>query len=265
MRILDSLLRSAEEQFDAGDSDLRIDNVILGKTLYTMKGSDTVFSDMNFCLVLLEKGYGFSYFQEEIDYSLKTIVNKSVLDVIHNQPTFLEVALLDALYCLQRDRSKQVSSGKFSGPLREKARARAELLVQDIPSGARVLLLGAATEIIEAVNARGCTLQVLDLEQQKIGSVFDAVEVMPGSDSALESAIGNADYVIATGMIFVSGTADLVFELVSAADAKLILYMETGANFGPALLQHGAAKVLSEFFPFYDFYGDTSFLISKAE
>ena len=70
---------------------------------------------------------------------------------------------------------------------------------------------------------------------------------------------------IATGMIFVSETADKIFEFARKYNKHLIVFMETGSNFGPQLLKYGADTVLSEFFPFYDFYGDTKYLVSKKD
>lgn len=264
MSILADLADDARQHLSASEQDLRIDNLILGKTLYTIKGSDTVFTDMNFCLVLFENAYGFSYFQDDIDYSLSEFVNKNALEILDKEPpTYLQVAILDALFCLiNKDLLKNPLS--FKGSLREKATQRAAELLKPIPEKAKVLLLGAATEIIEEAQRKECKLRVLDLEKQKIGLELHSTNIENGEKTDIEDEIRDADYIVATGMVFVSETADKIFEFARKHNKYLILFMETGSNFGPQLLKCGAKTVLSEFFPYYDFYGDTKYSIFTA-
>lgn len=263
MNILANLIDEARRYpFDRKD-DLRIDNIILGKTLYTMKDCDEVFTDMNFCLVLFEDAYGFSYFQDKIDYSLSSFVNKNALNIIKEEiPIYLRVAVTDAMYCLI-NRKKFTDKLVFVGGIRQKAKERARALLAHVPNGAKILLLGAATEIIEEAIAKDCNLKVLDLEKQKIGLAFHSTHIESNDGTTLQKKIKETDYIVATGMIFVSETADEVFKLAIENGKSLILYMETGSNFGPQLLNYGADSVLSEFFPYYDFFGETKYLIFK--
>src|SRR3989344_2332160 len=265
MSILTNLLDKARKSLVNRENDLRVDNLIIGKTTYTIKDSETVFTDMNFCLVLLEDAYGFSYFQDEIDYSLGNFVNKNALEVVGKKiPTYLRVAIMDALFCLI---NKESFKDKliFEGNLRQKAKDRARVLLAQVPDKAKVLLLGAATEIIEEAKYKNCDLKVLDLEKQKIGLRLHSTNIESGEKTDLEIEIKEADYIVATGMIFVSGTADRIFELSRKYHKHLILFMETGSNFGPQLLEYGASIVLSEFFPYYDFYGETKYFVSQKE
>lgn len=263
MSILDNLADEAKRHFNDSEKDLRIDNLIMGKTLYTIKDSSTVFTDMNFCLVLFENAYGFSYFQDDIDYSLSEFVNRNSLEILDQKiPSYLRVAILDALFCLiNKDQQKYPLS--FKGSLREKATQRAAELLKSVPEKAKVLLLGAATEIIEEAQRKECDLRVLDLEKQKIGLELHSTNIENGEHADIEDEIRNTDYIIATGMVFVSETADKIFEFVRKHEKHLVLFMETGSNFGLQLLKHGADTVLSEFFPYYDFYGDTKYLVFK--
>lgn len=261
MNILDNLIEEARQQSSTCKDGLRIDNIIIGKTLYTMKDCDKVFTDMNFCLVLFENAYGFSYFQGEIDYSLSKFVNKNALSVLEEEmPIYFRVAIIDALYCLI---NRKILTNKlvFVGDIRQKARERARALLANITNGAKVLLLGAATEIIEEAKAKGCILKVLDLEKQKVGLKFHSAFIENSVKTDLADTIKKTDYIVATGMIFVTETADKVFELTNLYKKSLTLFMETGSNFGPQLLKYGADIVLSEFFPYYDFFGETKYLL----
>lgn len=263
MKIINELTKKAIKYFNKLDTNLRIDNIIIGKTSYTIKGSDTVFTDMNFCLVLFEDSYGFSYFQEEIDYSLSKFVNSNALDTIKLEiPNYLHIAILDAMYCLI-NRSITNNPLTFKGNLREKATFRATEILRNVPANSKIVLLGAVTEIIEEAYKKNCDISVFDLEKQKIGLKIYSKKIYSGQQSEIESAICNADFIVATGMIFVSGTADAIFEFANKHNKNLILYMETGSNFGPQLLEYGAKQVISEFFPFYDFHGDTKYLLSS--
>lgn len=264
MSILSNLLAEAKRCLvNCEDNSIRIDNLIIGKTLYTIKDSERVFTDMNFCLVLFEDAYGFSYFQDDIDYSLSRFVNKSALQIIDEElPVYLRVAIIDALFCLI-NKDSNTDRLVFTGNLRQKAKMRAETLLEQISDRSRILLLGAATEIIEEAKRKNCDLTVLDLNKQKIGLQLCSAEIENADQINLEKEVQETDYIVATGMIFVSETADEIFKLSINNNKKLILFMETGSNFGPQLLDHGASTVLSEFFPYYDFYGETKYLVSK--
>lgn len=262
MNILETLLSNGTHSLAQEAENLRIDNIILGKSLYTIKDCDSVFTDMNFCLVLLENAYGFSYFQEEIDYDLSKFVNKEIPEILKEDiPLYMRVALADAMYCLLNKEDIERASSFFVGDLREKARQRAIKLMDQIPPGSRVLLIGAATEIVDEAAARDIDLSVLDLEPQKIGLQISSRIVESGAGSDIAERIKSAQYIIATGMIFVSNTADAIFGLAIENEVNLIMYMETGSNFGQQLLDFGASAVLAEYFPFYDFYGKTKYAL----
>ncbi len=262
MSILETLLSKGTHSLAQKTENLRIDNIILGKSLYTIKNCDSVFTDMNFCLVLLENAYGFSYFQEEIDYGLSKFVNNEIPDILKEDiPLYMRVALADAMYCLLNEEDIEHVPSFLVGNLREKARQRASKLMDQIPSGSSVLLIGAATEIIEEAAARDIDLSVLDLEPQKIGLQISSKTIEHGAGSDITERIKSAQYIIATGMIFVSNTADVVFSLAIENEVNLIMYMETGSNFGQQLLDFGASAVLAEYFPFYDFYGKTRYTL----
>lgn len=260
MNILDRLIEKARDLLSE-ESSLRVDNVILGKTLYTMKNCDKVFSDMNFSLVLLEDAYGFAYFQEEINYVIGKYVNKSIFDILKDDiPLYFKVALIDALYCLI-NKKRQQEHLHFSGNLREKAEARAKILLSYIPENSKVLLLGAVTEIIEESKQKNVNLKVLDLEPQKVGLQFSETKIESNISTNLLELIKNVDYILTTGMVFVTDTADYIFKIAKENNVKIIMYMESGSNFGRELIDMGAHVVLSEFFPYYDFYGDTKYFV----
>lgn len=243
---------------------LRVDNIIIGQSIYTMKGVDGNFDDMYFCLLLLENAYGFSYFQGKPNIKLiRQFVDKDITNIMDctKTPLYFKVAALDALYCLIN--KKSMTQHKFlKGNLRSKAKQRAKQLVKDIPPKSKVLLVGAVTEIIEEANNQGLNLSVVDLENTKIDLIIDKTIVNDGRNKIINK-IRQSDYVVVTGMAFSTDTADKIIRVCQENGIKSIFFMQTGANFGNKLIDFGVDKVLSEYFPFYDFHGDTKYSVFK--
>lgn len=236
----------------------RIDNIIIGKSYYTMKDSDKVYTDMNLCLVLLEDGYGFSYYQGVLDFDVASIINKRISEVIDMEmPSAMKVALVDALYgYLNKDLN--INYRYLKGNLREKALKRAEELIDNIPKRSKILLIGAVSEIAETCVSRDLDLTITDLEPSKIGLKIGAI-VEDGKFTF--DKLKNVEYAIVSGMVFETDTADEILKIAKEHNVKLIFFMETGSNFGQELIRYGAFRVLSEYFPFYDFNCDTKYAI----
>ncbi len=219
---------------------------------------------MNMCLVILEQGYGFAYFQDELNFqNIQEYVNRDIRELLRiNIPLYFRVAIADAIYSVLNNLNNKNGFKKLKGNLRTKAKLRAKELIKDIKSGSNVILLGAVTEIIEECSNKKLKLSVLDLEPSKIGLTFSQ-NIVGNSSELFVKKIKEADYIIATGMIFVSNYADKIFEYAKKSNCKLIMYMETGSNFGGKLIEYGAYRVLSEFFPYYDFSGETKYMMYK--
>jgi len=265
MSILDKIINSGiVELSKKKEISYRIDNIILGKSIYTMKDCEKVFSDMNMCLVILEQGYGFAYFQDELNFqNIQEYVNGDIRNVLRmNIPLYFKIAIADAIYSVLNNLNNKSGFKKLKGNLRTKAKLRAKELIEDIKPGSNVILLGAVTEIIEECSNKKLQLSVLDLESSKIGLTFSQ-NTVGNSSKLFVKKIKGADYIIATGMIFVSNYADKIFEYANKNNCKLIMYMETGSNFGEKLIEFGAYRVLSEFFPYYDFSGETKYMMYK--
>lgn len=119
------------------------------------------------------------------------------------------------------------------------------------------------SEIIEEARKKNIDLEVFELEPQKIGLYFVDTRVELANCHDLTNKMREADYIITTAMIFVTDTADEIFRLANENDIKLIMYMESGSNFGEQLINFGADAVLAEYFPYYDFFGNTRYSIFK--
>jgi hypothetical protein len=104
-------------------------------------------------------------------------------------------------------------------------------------------------------------VEVLDLSPAKIGLTIEDVAVGAAAGRVIGEVIHEQDVVIASGMIFTNDSVDDIFGAIRSSNCRLILYMESGSNFGRQLLDYGADRVVVEYFPFYDFCGDTRYSI----
>ncbi len=89
------------------------------------------------------------------------------------------------------------------------------------------------------------------------------MEVQVFDGKLTRDKLKDTEYAIVSGMTFVTDTVDGIFKVALQNNVKLIFFMETGSNFGKKLISYGAYKVLSEYFPFYDFYGSTKYEIFR--
>lgn len=240
----------------------RIDNITHATRLYRMNGCDRVFDDLQSVILALPNAYGFAYFQEPRIHELKVYVGRDAREVLKERvPNYFKVALLDALF---GTRTRGGERGILYGNKTQKARERARLLLKEITPNARILLIGATSDIAHEARAQGRTFRMIDLESQKIGISIDGIMVEDGTQGkGTLQAIRESDHVIATGMIFSTGTADAVLDEVRASGAKLTLFLETGAHFGEMLLAHGADIVFAEQYPFYTFPGPTEYCVYR--
>lgn len=120
--ILDEILSNGLRKLKNKDSSLRIDNIIVGKSIYSMKADNSVFTDMNLCLVLLENAYGFAYFQTKPMHKyFRTFIGKEIPSILNLKlKPYFKVAITDAVYCLLNN--DPVRKYKyFTGDLRSKA------------------------------------------------------------------------------------------------------------------------------------------------
>lgn len=240
----------------------RIHKIVVGASYSTMTDQEAVFQNLFPCTVYLPNAYGFAYAEGFVpDTAIRNVMNRDVREVLTDTklPTPLRVALCDALYAAV---SKKGADGQLQGSLSERAQARADLLIADIPESAEVILLGPASEIIEGAVTKGLTIHVTDRSEQKVGKNYYGVTVEAAQSLAqLVTKYPQTTHIIATGMIFISETADEIFKVTNDHNLHLTLYMETGAWLAPELLTLGATKVVAEEFPFYDFAGPIPYRI----
>ena len=208
-----------------------------------------------FILTLTEAGLGCAYWDQDLEF----MFNREWLgkDARGIQPDnkIVEISILDSIYsaiCPQADEDLELR-----GAPAKKAAQRAQLVRTEIQRIATqkhltkvtVLNIGAVGRFISELASQGMTVHAVDLDTYLIGKNLGGIKIMPESftpDLLLES-----DIVLATGMTLSNGTLNQILDLCSIHCKSLVIFAETGANFGSVYCKLGVDTVISETFPFY--------------
>jgi len=119
----------------------------------------------------------------------------------------------------------------------------------------RVVNVGVVGNFIKFLVDRGVEVNATDLDETLIGRSISGV-VVEGGDHTL-SRVASSDLALVTGMTLTNGTFNQIYEVAKESGTKLVMFNETGANFGEALCKLGVDCVVSEPFPFYIFQGQS--------
>lgn len=167
----------------------------------------------------------------------------------------LELAALDAAYgAFTGEGEIRVLTGNNY----EKASTRAHLICAEIekllPLGdkenPRVGLVGVVGEILHELRGRPrLQIRATDFAPQVADSEMDGVRVHWGKETA--EMVAAVDVALVTGMTLANGSLEEIVQVAREAHTKLVVFAETGHNFGPKLLSLGVNTVVAEDFPFY--------------
>jgi uncharacterized UPF0146 family protein len=128
----------------------------------------------------------------------------------------------------------------------------------------KVLNVGVVGNVIRDLSERGCEVQATDLEPEMIGREVHGVRVEDGYRT--HQLVAQADLAIVTGMTIATDSLGLILEAARASGTKLLIFAETGANFGQEYCRTlGVDTVVSEPFPFYIFQGTSTIEVFRKE
>jgi len=241
----------------------KIDSVIMGRSIYSL-GADSV-RELNYCRLHFARGYGFAHTWDDLSFYVNRLINRKLEDIVHEElPTYLKVALADGIYSLINNHEGKIKYKYLTGDIQEKAKKRAQTILKGIPKKSKVLLIATIPEIIEEAQRKELDLTVMNPMPGFMDLELDHSISRSELGTAIQG-IQESDYTIATAMVFTNNTANLVFETAKKSQSKLIFFMETGSNFGQELLDYGVHRVVSEFYPFYDFYEKTKYCLFEKK
>jgi hypothetical protein len=192
----------------------------------------------------MTRGQGCCYCTGD-DQRGRELVGHDVRELVAEK-TCISIAALDSLYASMERRP--VATYHLVGTPIEKTDTRTEIILHEaerLVSGistrkARVVNVGLVGNIVRNLVARGYDVRASDMERDTVGTKVHGVLVEDGTRTYTDSL-------------------ELIVEEARKSGTKLLVFAETGANFGEEYCRAiGVDTVVSELFPFYIFQGTST-------
>lgn len=181
---------------------------------------------------------------------------RSILDL----QTCISIAALDSLYASIPKAPAAVH--ELRGNSVEKTDVRTAIIVEEARRllapitgrQPRVVNVGVVGNVIRNLCGQGCEVLATDLEPETVGQRVHGVLVEDGTRTF--ERVAESDLAVVTGMTVATDALGPIVEAARAGGAKLLVFAETGANFGEEYCRTlGVDTVVGEPFPFYIFQG----------
>lgn len=160
---------------------------------------------------------------------------------------------------------------KLTGLTGDKAYGRANIVCNEVArlvgknklTQPKILTIGSVGSMIHELVSRRYKVFATDLDPLVINSEMSGITIQDGAKSTL-SLLEEVDIAIVTGMTLATETIDDVIEVANRTKTSLVLFAQTGANCHPYLRELGVDTVVSEFFPFYMFPGESEIHVYRS-
>lgn len=186
------------------------------------------------------------------------------------EKTCLSIAALDSIYASMG--REPAAAHDITGTAVEKTGPRTGIVVEEARrmlagiEGRRpkVVNVGVVGNVIRDLCEGGCEVLATDMERDMIGSKVHGIEVEDGYRTL--DRVRDADLAVVTGMTIATDSLGLIVEAAQEAGTKLLVFAETGANFGEEYCRTvGIDTVVSEVFPFYIFQGTSRIEVYRRQ
>ncbi len=218
--------------------------------------------------IAMTKGQGCCYCVGD-DPRGRELVGGDARELI-TEKTCISIAALDSLYASLPRQPVAVHELKGNSIDKTKARmaiilAEAERLLAGVSRRCpRVVNVGVVGNLLRDLRVKGYDVCASDLERDIIGSTVHGVEIQDGTRTF--DLIGQSDLAIVTGMTIATDSLELIVAEAKKAGTKLLVFAETGANFGEEYCRTiGIDTAVSEPFPFYIFQGASTIEVYRKE
>jgi len=198
-----------------------------------------------------------------------TIMGTDAREVLRERsPT--SIALLDSIFARIPRHAQEVHNLCCDSV--EKARLRTGIIMREaerlLPDGkganARIVNVGVVGELLWRLKEKYRNVTATDFDEVIVGLSLHGVTIDHGN-LTLEH-VREADLAIVTGMTLATGTLEAIVDTARSSGTKLVVFAETGANFGEEYCREfGIDAVVSEPFPFYIFQGATRIEVYRRE
>lgn len=178
---------------------------------------------------------------------------------IEEVPTAIKIAALDSAYGVFKPTPDE--SFTITGSVAEKASERAKIVYSEtlklierksqISKPQKILNVGVVTNIVKLFTEHNnFEVQATDFDTSLIGKkLFDKAPVESGERTL--DLVAESDVAIITGMTLATDSLDAIVKTAKANNTLIVMFAETGANFGREYCNYGIDVVVSEPFPFY--------------
>lgn len=182
---------------------------------------------------------------------------------LSKEKTCISIAALDSLYASMPRRP--AASYQLVGNPVGKTDARTEIILHEaerLVTGIcsrkpRVVNVGLVGNVVRDLVAHGYDVRASDMERDTVGTRVHGVLVEDGTRTF--DLVRDSDLAIVTGMTIATDSLELIVEEARKAGTKLLVFAETGANFGEEYCRTvGVDAVVAEPFPFYIFQGTST-------
>ncbi|MFC0064523.1 Rossmann-like domain-containing protein [Umezawaea endophytica] len=181
----------------------------------------------------------------------------SVADLLVTAPGPVRVAVLDAYLANARPHrasdAEQVRLPAGTPESRAVARDTAVAGLLDVPSGAKVALIGVVNPLVAAIRDRGAECLPCDL-------VLRTTQWGDPVTTDMRQVLDIADAVVATGMTIGNGTFDEILTTCRDRGVPLVVYAQTGSAVARHFLGAGVTALSAEPFPFSQFSAEETVL-----
>jgi len=170
------------------------------------------------------------------------------------------VAVLDAMYATIP--KKPVVSHVIDGNSIEKTELRNNIIAEEVDNlcrgcdhrGLHVVNVGVVGDLLKKLAERDYKVTATDLDENIIGRQMNGVPIEHGENTL--DHVKDCDIAIISGMTLATDTLEEILDVAKTNNTKLLMFAETGANFGEEYVEEiGLDVVVSEPFPFYIFQG----------
>jgi len=214
-------------------------------------------------LVAQTVGQGSCYCDKDLEIN-EGLMGRDAREIISEMSCY-EIALLDSIYAsIPRSPAEVI---ELAGNSIDKAVKRGAVIVSEVerqlgclttdcPAKTTVINIGVVGNLIKALKTKNYNVIATDLDPKIVGKEIHGVRVEDGSRNF--RYLRDADLAVITGMTLTTDALNDIVHVCQDNDTRLVMFAETGANFGEEYCQTiGVDVVVSEPFPFYIFQGLT--------
>ncbi len=210
-------------------------------------------------LSILSKGLGCSFYERSwmsCLESLNGLVGRDALS-LEDFPLFVRIAALDSLFSALDPAPD--SSWLLEGHPKEKSLERAKIIASeaialtetDIERKYGVSCIGVVEPIVKLLSkGLGQAIGLADNREDIIGSKLFGNEILSGKHTL--DLVSESNSIVVTGMTLSNGTFAEITQVAKECNTKVLLFSQTGANFGRNLLDIGVDLAICEPYPFYN-------------